>query len=147
MSAIPENPVTQADIDAWWKMSQDLAKLKTSEMLLRMKIFNGVFKEPVEGTNKFALGDQGWQINATYVINRKIDVALLTAKAAQLREQGLNIDTLIKQKPEVIVSAYKKLKPEEQALFDEVLDIAPGSPQMKIELPKKAMGAVVAGAD
>lgn len=140
-TAIPENTVTQADLDAWWKMNQDLAKLKASEMLLRMKIFNGLFKTPREGTNKLDLGG-GWQLTATYPIERKIDVALLTSLASTLREeQHIVLENVIKQKPELSITAYKALTEEQRKAFDQILTVKPGSPQMKLEQPKRAAAA------
>lgn len=138
---IPENQVTQADFDAWVDMSKKLAALKASEMLLRMKIFNSCFPEAKEGTNKMDLGG-GWQLTATYPVDRKIDVAALTTLAPHLRNDlAINLDMLIKQEPKLSVSIYRALTDEQRKEFDQVLIVKPGSPQMKLEQPKRKEAA------
>ena len=91
MAKIPANQVTQKDLDDWSKMQEQLASLKSQEILLRMKIFHGFFPTPIEGTNTAPLS-AGWVIKATYPISRKPDVALLTAMAKELREAGIVSD-------------------------------------------------------
>jgi hypothetical protein len=56
MTPIPENTVTQADMDEWYALQKQLAAVKSAEMLLRMKIFKHYFPAPVEGTNQVPLG-------------------------------------------------------------------------------------------
>ena len=138
MTAIPANAVTQADLDSWNQMQTQLAALKSAEMLLRIKIFKGLFPNPVEGTNSVPLGTEGWVIKAKYPITRKPDVALLTAKAAELRAAGVPVDSLIKSVPELVTTEYRKLTEEQTKLFDQILDIKPGSPALEIVLPKRA---------
>jgi hypothetical protein len=138
MTKIPENAVTQADLDAWSEMAQKLAALKIAEMLLRVKIFKGLFPNPVEGTNSVPLGTEGWQIKAKYPINRKPDVALLTARAQELREAGIPLDSVIRAVPELSTTEYRKLTDEQRHLLDQVMEIKPGSPSIEIVLPKRA---------
>ncbi len=140
MTLIPPNEVTQEDLNTWSSLTQQLAALKAQEMLLRMKIFRGKFPNPVEGTNTVPLAE-GWVIKATYPIGRKPDLALLIARAQELREKGVPVDTLIKSVPEVVISEYRKITPEQRHLFDQILEIKPGSPQMEITLPKRASKA------
>lgn len=141
MTKIPANAVTQADLDAWSKMQTELGALKSAEMLLRMKIFKGLFPNPVEGTNSVPLGDQGWVIKAKYPINRKPDVALLTARAQELREAGIPLDTVIRTIPELATGEYRKLTEDQQKLLDQVMEVKPGSPALEIVLPKRAVAA------
>lgn len=138
MTKIPENAVTQADLNAWSEMQQKLAALKSAEMLLRVKIFKGLFPSPVEGTNSVPLGDQGWVIKGKYPINRKPDVALLTARAKELRDAGIPLDSVIRAVPELSTTEYRKLTDEQRHLLDQVMEIKPGSPALEIVLPKRA---------
>lgn len=141
MSLIPSDTITEADLQAWYKMHADLAKLKASEMLLRQRVFRHFFPNPIEGTNTFnleAVEGVPYALKATYPIIRKIDEALLTVATPDLREKGIPIDSLVKRQPELVISAYRLLTAEEQALFDRVMEIKPGSPSMKIEQVKKA---------
>ena len=137
MAVIPADTITMEDLNQWNTMHQQLAALKSSEMLLRMRIFKGMFEDPHEGTNTVPLA-QGWVIKATYPITRKPDVALLTAATGELRAAGIPLDSVIIYKPEVAVREYKKLSDAHRNLIDRVLDIKPGSPQMEIVLPARA---------
>lgn len=138
MSKIPENTVTQADLNEWAVLNKQLGEMKSKEMLLRMKIFKGLFIDPVEGTNSVPLGTEGWVIKAKYPINRKIDVALLTARAPELRAAGIPVDSVVRTVPELAVAEYRKLSEDLQKLFDSVMEVKPGSPSLEIVLPKRA---------
>jgi hypothetical protein len=141
MTQIPANAVTQEDLNAWIEMQQKLGALKSAEMLLRMKIFKGLFPHPVEGTNSVPLGNEGWVIKAKYPIIRKPDVALLTARAQELREAGIPLDTVIRTIPELATGEYRKLSDEQRHLLDQVMEIKAGSPALEIVLPKRAVAA------
>lgn len=138
MIQIPPNAVTQTDLNEWDALQKQLSALKSAEMLLRMKIFKGLFVNPVEGTNTLPLGDEGWVIKAKYPINRKPDVALLTARAAELRAAGIPLDTVIRTIPELATGEYRKLTEEQRNLLDQVMEVKPGSPALEIVLPKRA---------
>lgn len=141
MTQIPVNAVTQEDLNAWSEMQKQLSALKSAEMLLRTKIFKGLFPNPVEGTNSVPLGSEGWEIKAKYPINRKPDVALLTARAQELREAGIVLEDVIRAVPELAITAYRKLTDEQRHLLDQVMEIKPGSPALEIVLPKRAKAA------
>lgn len=141
MAKIPENTVTQADLNEWAVLNKQLGEIKSKEMLLRMKIFKGLFLNPVEGTNTVPLGTEGWVIKAKYPINRKIDVALLTARAPELRAAGIPVDDIVRIVPELAVAEYRKLSEDMQKLFDSVMEVKPGSPSLEIVLPKRAQVA------
>ena len=136
MVAVPPNPVTAEDLAAWWKMTQDLTALKASEMLLRTKIFKGMFPTPKEGTNKVPLTD-GWELQAVHAVNRKVDPAAAKALQEEFIANGINPAALIELKPELKKAAYNELTQEQKNLFDNALIVSDGSPQMKIVLPAK----------
>lgn len=138
MAEIPAPDVTQEDISEWWRIQQQLSDLKTKESLLRNRIFKAKFQNPVEGTNKFPLAD-GWQINATHVVNRSIDRAALASMSEEFAKLHINVADLVEYKPELKIGAYRKLTAEQQRTFDSALVIKDGTPQMKIELPKRAV--------
>lgn len=138
MTAIPVNAITQADMDEWYALQKQLAAVKVAEMLLRMKIFKHYFPNPEEGTNTAPLGNQGWVIKAKYPITRKPDTALLTARAAELREKGINLDVVIRAVPELVTGEYRKLTEDQQKLLDQVMEVKPGSPALEVVLPKRA---------
>ena len=137
MTAIPVNTATQEDLTLWHAMQSQLSALKAQEALLRSKIFKSFFPNPIEGTNTAPLAE-GWVIKATYPITRKPDAALLVSMGPELRAAGIRMDEVIRYKPEVAITEYKKLTEEQRHLMDRVLEIKPGSPQMEIMLPKRA---------
>jgi hypothetical protein len=53
----------------------------------------------------------------------------------------LHIDKLVKWKPEVAITEYRKLTEEERNRFDQCLVIKPGSPSLEIVIPKRAKPA------
>jgi hypothetical protein len=139
MVQIPANTVSNADIAEWYKMKEKLAKLKSAEALLRTKIFKGLFVNPDEGTNTLPLNDgTGAELKAQHVINRSVDEGALDAMKEVLREKKIPVGKLIRWKPELAVGEYRKLTDEERQLFDQVLIIKPGSPQLDVVVPKSA---------
>lgn len=137
MVTIPENPVTQADLSEWYRLKQEVSRLQASERLLRAKIFGGLFPEPTEGTNSFALAD-GYVLKATHKIDRTIDEAALSVNKERYAAMGISIEKLVRLKPELTMRAYRALTDEQRNAFDESLTIKPGSPSLDIVLPKKS---------
>jgi hypothetical protein len=135
--AIPVEPVSQDDLTLWHSLTQELERVKTAELVLRKKIFAGMFTNPHEGTNTVPLS-QGWVLKGQYKINRTVDVAMLTTHAAMLHEKGVPVDELLKYKPELVTAGYRNITDEQRLLFDIVLDIKIGTPSLEIVLPKRA---------
>jgi len=131
-----EAEVTQDDLNTWYQLQQELEKVKTAELQLRNKIFNYYFKDPKVGTNNQELSD-GWILKGQYKLNYKIDEAMLTTRAQQFREAGIAIEQVVKAKPEFVKKGYDALTDEQRKLFDEVLEIKPGTPSLEIILPKR----------
>lgn len=97
-------------------------------------------RPPAEGTNSYDL-PAGWVLKGKHTINRSVDVASLTQLTPLLREKGYAIDKLIRYKPELAITEYKKLTDAERCVFDQVLTIKNGSPGIEIVLPAKARTA------
>ncbi len=152
-AAIPENEVTLDDLKQWYSLHEQLGKLKSAESLLRNRIFKGMFPDPKEGTNNRPLEDgTGAVLKAQHVISRTVDVGTLDAlKKAQAdalaagpeappsNAPKLPFDELVKWKPELSISKYRELTKEERMYFDQCLVIKPGSPQLEIVIPKRAV--------
>lgn len=147
MVELPEGtlePVKPEDLVTWFKMQDELARLKANEALLRSRIFRHYFTDPKEGVNNVELNDgTGAVIKGEYKINRSIDVGQMEAlKAAQQAESyngpKVNFDVLIKLKPELSITEYKKLTAEERLFVDQALIIKPGAPGLEIVIPKRA---------
>ena len=139
MVKIPENQVTQADLERWYVLQEELARKRNEEQLLRQKIFNGMFHEPVEGTNNLDLAD-GYVLKGKRVINRTVDEAAFKSSIEELAKNGIRTDEIVKYKPELVTSAYRKLTEEQRHLMDTVLIIKDGMPGLEIVLPKKGRG-------
>lgn len=147
MTVIPDNPVTIQDLMLWYKLKDELAKLKASESLMRSKLFKGYFPTPKEGTNTLdldplliaaGLPSGGHVLKATYPIERKIDDAAVTTLAPVLAANLISVDKLIRRKPELDVKEYRTLTAEQTQLFDQCLIVKPGSAQLEIVLPAAA---------
>lgn len=145
MTAVPENTVTQKDLEDWFKLQDQLKKIKASEMLLRTKIYKGLFISPKEGTNSLPLAE-GWVLKAKRTINREVDLAALNVNSlvdpatqmSRLSANGIHPESLIKWKPELVTAAYRALTAEQMEIFNECLVIKDGSPSLEIVLPAKA---------
>lgn len=137
MSLLPENVVTQADMERWYVVQEQLTKLKNEENLLRQKIFKGMFPAPKEGTNSVDLAD-GYVLKGKRVINRTVDEAAFKASIEELAKNGIATDAIVKFKPELVTSEYRTLTDEQRNLFDCVLIIKDGMPGLEIVKPKRA---------
>lgn len=140
-----ETAVTLEDLGKWFLLKKQLAEVKSAEALLRSRVFKFFFPTPVEGSkdNKYTIPDgTGAVLQATHVINRDIDMGELTAFREEMEKEGsqlpqLKLDALIKWKPELVKSEYNKLSDNEKKVFDRVLIVKPGSPQLDIVHPKR----------
>ena len=139
MIQIPENQVTQQDMERWYTVQEQLSKLKNEEQLLRQKIFKGMFHDPKEGTNSVDLAD-GFVLKGKRVINRTVDEAAFKASIEELAKNGIATDAIVKFKPELVTSEYRTLTDEQRNLFDCVLIIKDGMPGLEIVKPRRARG-------
>ena len=140
MTSIPNNAVSQADLAEWYRLQEELKRIKASEMLLRQRIFGAYFPSPVEGTNSAPLAD-GWVLKGKHTINRDIDPGALGAMKEQFAEAGISADALVQYKPSLVLKEYRTLTEEQRQLFDRALIVKPGSPALEIVLPAKAKKA------
>lgn len=158
------NEVTQADLEEWYRLKEQLDDTKTKEFALRKKIYahyfvardeHGVEIQPKEGTNNFELPD-GFVLKAQRVINRSVDqgsLAALKQEKIELSEKedltheerarlelllALPLDDLVRYKPELETREYRKLSDEARNVFDTALVIKDGTPQLDIVKPKRA---------
>jgi len=143
MTTIPENTVTQQDLIQWYELVDKLKKIKTAEMILRLKIFKHYFPEPKEGVNTFVLPDS-YLLKGDYSYDRNVDEAALVTLTPMLQDKGINLDVLIRRKPELALKEYRTLEKDQTEegvqklrLFDQCLIIKPSTPSLKIVDPPK----------
>lgn len=153
MAQIDTDPVTPGELAQWYELRETLAKVKQAEALLRARIYRHYFQNPKEGTNTFDIDDgTGAVLKAQRVIDRKVDVGAFDALRKVQNEQWgderipgavpgvplLKLDELVKWKPEVSITEYRKLTDNERAYFEQCLVIKDGSPQLEVVIPKRA---------
>lgn len=136
MVQVPENEVTAEDFAEWYRLKGELAAVKAKEMLLRTKIANAIFPMRVEGTNSHDLAD-GWVLKCKHVITRDIDEAALNILGNEMVSKGIPVANLLKYKPSLVLSEYRKLTEEQRQEFDQVLISKPGTPALDVMLPAK----------
>lgn len=146
MAVIPPTEVTLNDLFEWYKTQEELSRIKAKEGLLRSRLFKHHFPTPNEGTNTIELGpllvaagipDDGRQLKGGHVINRSVDEAALLVLADKFKEEKIDVEKLIKRKPELVKSAYNELTKEQKQLFDQALVVKDGTPSLEVVLPKK----------
>ena len=128
---LEEPPVTQSEIDNWYRIVKELKALKKTESVLRKRISSFYFPTPDEGTNIHDLGG-GFNLKLTSKLTRSIDEALLQAHKLEFVDFDIDVDKLIKLKPSLVLSQYKKLSDKQTLIFDQVLTIKPATPALEI---------------
>lgn len=129
---LPADP--QLRLMAWQEIEVLMKSLKKVEAQLRKEMQSHFFPNPDEGTNNKALGND-WKVTCKQTITRKCDEAAFEAVFKEL-PRGYK-QKLIKFKPELITSAYRKLSDEHKKVFDEALIIKNGSATLEVKAPKK----------
>jgi len=142
MALIPEREVTLEHLKEWYTLKQQLDELKGKEVVLRQFIAAGLFPNPEEGTNTHPLNDgTGAVAKVMHVINRAVQADLLDELEKSLATNDnlpkLELDKLVRWKPEVSIKEYRALTDEARHMFDQVLVIKPGMPGLEIMIPKR----------
>lgn len=124
-------------LDTWEKVALLQAQIKEAEMEMRLRLFQGAFANPKEGTNTHVLPD-GRAIKGQFKVNRYIDEAALPSTLQALREHGVaNTDALVRYKPELAKSEWNSLSDEARLMFSPAIVATPGTPSLEIVIPKK----------
>lgn len=136
MSA-PFDPVYLQRLHEWQVASQELKALKEREMQLRKVLASAFFPTPSEGTNTLEIGN-GYKLKGVFGMDRKVDEAALKAADKALRDAGVPLDDLVRWKPDLSITEYRKLddQPEKKVIFDMVIITKPSSPSLEIVPPK-----------
>lgn len=125
----------------WSQAQAKLAEVKSlveNEMRLRKQVMAAYFPTPVEGVNTCQL-ESGWEMKATYKIDRKLDEAALPAINIELRGMNVNPDPLVRLKLELDTAAYKSLtqiNPAAAKVFEKAMISKPASPSIELKPPK-----------
>lgn len=124
-------------LDAWEQIAQLQSQIKEQELTMRLRLFQGAFADPKEGTNTHMLPD-GRAIKGQFKVNRYIDEAALPATLQALREHGVaNTDALVRYKPELAKREWNALSEEAKLMFSPAVIATPGTPSLEVVIPKK----------
>ena len=134
-----------AKILAWEAAVKELAAAKDAEAALRKEVLAEAFAfDPEalrEGTENFELGN-GYKLKAVFKISRNLNneneaVDKVLSKIEKTGPEGAFIaERLVKWKPELSVSEYKKLPEKFKKLFDEVVTSKEAMPALELVVPK-----------
>jgi hypothetical protein len=129
--------VFAAKMSEWNTVSKTLAAAKETEMILRKELFEHLFTNPDEGVNTADLAG-GWKAKGEYKLTRKLDITQLQHMRERLQSIDVSIDTLVRYKPELDITAYRGLTPATLAVFNEMVTTTPGAPTLTLVPPKSA---------
>lgn len=134
-----------AKILAWEAAVKLLAAAKDAEAALRKEVLAEAFAfDPEalrEGTENFELGN-GYKLKAVFKISRNLNneneaVDKVLSKIEKTGPEGAFIaERLVKWKPELSVTEYKKLPEKFKKLFDEVVTSKEAMPSLELVAPK-----------
>ena len=140
-----ESANRDAKILAWEQAFKALAAAKDAEAALRKEVLAEAFAfDPEalrEGTENFELGN-GYKLKAVFKISRNLNneneaVDKVLSKIEKTGPEGAFIaERLVKWKPELSVSEYKKLPEKFKKLFDEVVTSKEAMPSLELVAPK-----------
>ena len=140
-----ENANRDAKILAGEESVKALAAAKEAEAALRKEVLANCFSfDPEalrEGTENFELGN-GYKLKAVFKISRNLNneneaVDKVLSKIEKTGPEGQFIaERLVKWKPELSVSEYKKLPEKFKKLFDEVVTSKEATPSLELVAPK-----------
>ena len=134
-----------AKILAWEAAVKALAAAKDAEAALRKEVLAEAFAfDPEalrEGTENFELGN-GYKLKAVFKISRNLNneneaVDKVLSKIEKTGPEGVFIaERLVKWKPELSITEYKKLPEKFKKLFDEVVTSKEAVPSLELVAPK-----------
>ena len=134
-----------AKILAWEAAVKALAAAKDAEAALRKEVLAEAFAfDPEalrEGTENFELGN-GYKLKAVFKISRNLNneneaVDKVLSKIEKTGPEGSFIaERLVKWKPELSVSEYKKLSEKFKKMIDEVVTSKEAMPSLELVAPK-----------
>lgn len=139
-----EQAKRDAKILEWQEAVKQLAAAKNAEAALRKQVLVECFDfeaDDREGTQNVELGN-GYKLKAVFKLNRRLNnkdeaVDKVLTKIEKSGAEGQFIaERLVKWKPELALSEYKKLPEKFKKLIDEVLTASPGMPALELVVPK-----------
>lgn len=132
-------------IMAWWGASAKLSEVKATESALRQQVIDKCFVSMDVGTNKLPLGS-GYILKATKKLTYNIkkneitnDYSHVNGVLDKLNNPQL-VDEIVRWKPELSSTAYKKLTKDEQQLINTIVTISEATPSLEMVVPTGKAG-------
>jgi len=141
----PDGDATRAMI-VWDQLKTEAAFYAANEMALRKALFKRFFPQPREGVNNYPLAS-GYVLKGTPKVNVRVDEAVIPNVRTQMASMGLALDPFLKVKHDLVWSAYKQVRDDEEAnktvgpVLRTMLTFTEGAPVLDIHLPAKAAKA------
>lgn len=126
----------------WFAADVQLSKAKAEELRLRKLVGGLFFTKPKEGTNDADVDDgTGAVVKLKQPITRKVlpEELLILEQTKNNRHKAI-LAECIKYKPDLVLSAYRDLTPEEQLWLDKALEIKEGQFALEVVIPKRKKG-------
>lgn len=120
----------QHAVKDWLDAKEQLKAWEENELALRRYLIAQLFPNAKEGTTSVIR--PGIEAKCSIKVYRKVDASALSAKRADLLKRGINLDLLIRQKPELELKAYRELDERKRRIFESVLTITDGTPTLDI---------------
>jgi hypothetical protein len=121
-----------------WTAAKMAAKIQVDlERTLRAEIVKQLFDASIDKGTEYAPLANGYKLKCVKSLDYKLTDPVKVKEICDALPTSLSA-LLVKWKPELSSAAYNKLTDVEQALFNDVLEIKPGSPQVSLEEPKAA---------
>ena len=124
-------------LEMFHEATRKLAEYKELEMSLRKTIVDNYFdSENLEGTENLDLGE-GYKLKCVKKLNR----SFVTKEESEIEKVLDKLpdeisSRIIKYKPELSVSEYKKLDDKNRKIFDKLIVTKEASPSLEIVAPK-----------
>jgi len=129
---------------AWHQAKMEIKRLQEVEKTLREGLFRGSFPDVEEGTRNLVippgvvLGERivppGTKLKGTGKVNRSVKTERWNALDEAKRKAILGTGAII-TKPDLVLSAYRKLGDDALRLVETVMEIKPGTPELKLVFP------------
>lgn len=123
----------------WQKARRALIRAKRlvdHEMDVRKNLAAALFPTPKEGANKVVLSN-GIIVKYTHQIDRKLDEGVLKVNADLYKAAQINVDNIIRTKPELRVKEWRELSDEQKLVFADAITEKPSTITLEVVLPKR----------
>jgi hypothetical protein len=137
MAIVKKKTNTDTLVAEWDAADKALAAAKAREKELREQVIEALFKDAPVGTNNHEL-PTGETLSCVKKLNYKLETdATMLAQGALAGMIGEFLtQRLVKWKPELSVSEYKKLDDISRATIDKALTITPATPSLEMKAKK-----------